>query len=64
VAEALDPGNRPAATGIADTLFALAGPDTDELLTHHAGHSPADYRAWLADTVLAVLDPSRRGTGR
>ena len=50
---------------VADTLFALAGPDTYALLTEHAGYTSDDYRAWLARTLVAsVAAPHQRRRSR
>ncbi|MGW4528731.1 TetR/AcrR family transcriptional regulator [Amycolatopsis sp. NPDC004378] len=59
LAEALpSPRSNPSAPNAALTLFALASPDTYELLTRHAGCTPEDYRRWLTATLVNSLEVS------
>ncbi len=40
---------------VSDTLWALAGPETYELLTRVGGYSPAAYETWLGRTLTGAL---------
>ena len=44
----------------ADGLWALLSVDVYLLLTRHVGWTDTAYRVWAGDSIVALLDTSRR----
>ena len=52
---ALRPG--PSRDDAVDTLWAIASPETHDLLVHGAGYSLDRYERWVADTLVGAILP-------
>lgn len=41
---------------LTDTVWAIASPETCQLLRNHAGYTLDDYERWMADTLSRMVD--------